>query len=156
MNVAIDENRIWFTQLQETDGQVYSYIDLKPDATAFIAEENSSVICVSNFRMNKLRKKSLATDFHHHKDFIFVKLKAKSKDDALNWLHAIQSRKDIASSSEDLEIFFAEKFIENEQKICFENDLNDLTALTQFEGMISNWYLLENFREYLKSQVILS
>ena len=145
-HVIVDENRIWFLQSKDYSG-AYSYLDLTPNLTVF-CENDSNIITISNITMRRGAHVNAAKDFG-----VLLKFRAQTKEQAMEWQSAIQFRSEAFTlENENGTMIMMEKFMENEEKICFEESLSKVKELTQFEGMLSNFYLREQFRAFLESQ----
>lgn len=84
------------------------------------------------------------------KDALQIRLKARSKEEALEWLKAIQIRRENTYDEDNLKIMLAEKQMESVQEEIFHDDLEKLNGLINFEGMLENRYLRQHFQQYLK------
>ena len=145
--VVVDETRIWFYQLNDLFvAGAYSYIDLVPDASAFISEENSCVIIIVNHARTTPKFRRSAGE----KDAWTIKLKAKSKEEALEWFTAIKTRRDNICDEDNLQILLAEEMMANDQKEIFQEDVCKFNEMAQFEGMMENRFLRQNFQNFLK------
>ena len=118
----------------------------------FISEENNSVITIVNqprTAQSKTRIRRMSSTMVS-KDALQIKLKARSKEEALEWLKAIQSRRENVHDEDDLKMMMAEKLMDGDQQQVFGNDVDKLKGLITFEGMLENRFLRQNFQKYLK------
>ena len=146
-SVVVDDHRIWFFQLNDYSG-AYSYIDVMPNVSVF-CENDSNVIAISN---STTIRRHISTPKNKDPGAL-LKLRAGTKDEALEWQRAIQFRSETYTpQNENSMILLLEKIIENEEKIDFDKSISKTKDLTQFEGMLSNRYLREQFRTFLETQ----
>jgi len=80
-------------------------------------------------------------------------LKAKTRQEAEAWMDAILNRRGRLDaqlcSSENEELFRADLFVGNEEKLASQGDFSTLAELVQFERMLSNAILRSAFQAFL-------
>jgi hypothetical protein len=131
----LDEGTLWFFQPQEGIG-LYSFLPIL-NTSIQLEENNIIVLTPISEKSEKNRSKT--------RDTSVVKFKAKSRDEANDWLTSISRVVQGVVSSENKMyneendcIIQADRFMAAEQSEIYFQDMRDIQSVQNFENMLNN------------------
>lgn len=136
----LHKHRLWYFSVKSTNEfeKQLSYIDLNENSTA---------------KIKNVSQCTFEIQFNNNGRGVMI-LKAKTKDEADNWISDINNRNNISSQPDNYFISAIENAVaDTELKHSFK-DIEILNHASTFEGMLSNSLLRSHFRKYL-NQIML-